>query len=126
MERIPRKERLRRVSAGKVNFFAVILFALLLVSFSIIYYNEHKERGVYIKKLEFLDEMNDVYVKFTINNPTSENKTCFLNLSVLNDSYQGYVNLTPESIKPYKVLVDMPEGKTDVRLDYTCGSYIKR
>ena len=76
---------------------------------------------IIIKKLEFEDSNEGVYIKFDIENPTNEQKTCLLDIILADKEYKGYLNISAKSKKYYKALVDMPPGKTEVRIDYVCS-----
>ena len=69
----------------------------------------------------FEDIEDNHYIRFDINNPSSENKTCFLNLTFANKQYAGTVNISANSKEASKTKVDMPLGKTEVKLDYICS-----
>ena len=131
MTRISKKKRRRRVSTNKINY---VIGIILIVVVIILIINSFKSEDdlilegdeVLIKNLEFLGVGEDHYIKFKIMNPTDELKTCLLNMTLTNEEfsgrkqYLGSVDVDAKSNKPHTILVDMPNGTTDIRLDYTC------
>ena len=91
---------------------------------------------VYIKELKFKDNLDGTKVWFIINNPTDKYNLCgyylYLNPNLENSElelkpikYEGFFDIEPNSKKEYLILVDMPGGVTDVKLDYFCKSDLK-
>lgn len=82
---------------------------------------------VLIGDIDFPDILDEHYIRFKIMNPTEEQQTCFLNMTLSNDlykgkkKYSGYVNISPKSNNPHMIKVDMPDGTTEVRIEYTCA-----
>lgn len=109
------KEKRKKITKRAAYFIVIIVLAILIVLIS------RKSDEVIIGKLEFEDTNGDVYIKFDIKNPTDEQKTCLLNITLADKRYKGYLNISAESKKSYKTLVDMPYGKTEVRVDYVCS-----
>ena len=121
MEKISQKKRKQRISTGKVIYFAVIIAVAVSIFLISIDYIKKDKNEVTIKNIDFEDVGSDVYIKFDIKNPTDEQKTCSLNMTVADKKYGGYVDISAKSKKSYKTLVDMPRGRTEVRLDYECS-----
>ena len=114
MKRKSREKRKKSIKRA-AYFIVIIILAILIVLIL------RKPDEVVIGKLEFEDTYEGVYIKFDIKNPTNEQKTCLLNITFADKKYEGYLNISAKSKKYYKVLVDMPYGITEVRLDYICS-----
>lgn len=121
MERIFRKKRKPRVSTSKVIYFVAIFSFLILIALSLVEYSERKNKEVVIKKIEFEHFGEETYVKFRIDNPSNENKTCSLTINIADKKYAGYANISAKSSGDYKTKINMPSGKTEVILDYICS-----
>ncbi len=119
MERISGKKGKRRVSTSRIVYFAATISLVILIA--LILRNPENKNGVTINKLDFIDLRDDEhYLKFDIDNPTDEPKTCLLNIRIGTKKYRGYVNISAKSKKLYKTHVDMPIGTTEIKLDYNC------
>ncbi|MFW9873754.1 MAG: hypothetical protein ACFFG0_11670 [Candidatus Thorarchaeota archaeon] len=121
MGRISQNKKKPRVSTDKMIYFAAIIAVTVTIFLISINYIEEDKSQVTIKNIDFEHVGSDVYVKFYIKNPKDEQKTCLLNMMVADKEYRGYVNISAKSKKSYKTLVDMPKGRTEVRLDYNCS-----
>ena len=112
-----RKTKGKRKKSIKRTAYFIIIIILAILIFLI----SREPDEVIIGKLEFEDIGEDHYVKFDVRNPTNETKNCLINIILPNKRYGGYFNISAKSKKYYKALVDMPYGKTEVRLDYLCS-----
>lgn len=102
-----------------------MLAAILAVSTGLIAASyiaaEIMEKKVRAGPLEFEEHSPGmVYVKLGLYNPTSEEKECSLEAHVLDETYEEKVNISPKAVKEHKMLVEMPQGRTDVRVEYVC------
>lgn len=116
MERISRKTRKRRISSS------VIIIIIIIITFSVFFVIINKTNyEVLINNITFQDDYDNIYVNYDIINTVNYSKICLIKLSILNKTYQNNLNLSPfEKIK-YKILVDMPGGKTDISIKYICS-----
>lgn len=122
MERIPRKKRKRRVLSNLlIAGSALIVLALIVVYLSFFYTDINQFDGVTVPKLEFDHEKEGVYVKFNAYNPEYEDKSCVINIHILDDVYKSRFNVSARSRYKHRELVDMPNGTTEVRMDYVCS-----
>jgi hypothetical protein len=110
----------KKLGKRTVYFIIIIIFLAILIVLILRKPDEVIDE-VIIKKLEFEDIGEDVYVKFDVENPTNKQKTCLINIILPDKKYGGYLNISAKSKRSYKTLVDMPSGKTEVRLDYICS-----
>ena len=120
MERISRKKRKRRIFASIVILLsiAIILSSFLIFSLK----NSSKARGVIIGNIRFQDVNNDVFILYDSVNLDNNTKICSVDIN-LSDSvtYHEVLEIEPYFKKTNKLLVDMPQGKTKVRLMYNCS-----
>lgn len=120
MKKISKKKRKTKSSNKAVYFAVAIAVAVSALLFSVDYIKKEKSE-VSVKNLDFEDTGSGVYVKFDIDNPTDEQKACSLNLKVADKQYIDQVNISAKSKKAHKMLVDMPGGKTNVKVYCKCS-----
>lgn len=118
-----KSRRKQKVLNKKVIYFSIIISLTILIIL-ILRIPENKKE-ITISKIRFKD-IEGIYsqkhdLKFDIKNPTDEQKNCLLNIRLGDRKFKGYVNISAKSKKFYKTRVDMPFGRTEVKLDYDCS-----
>lgn len=118
-----KSRRKQKVLNKKIIYFSIIISLTILII--LILRNPENKDDVSIKKIRFKDiegiYSQKHYLKFDIENPTDEQKNCLLNVRLGDRKFKGYVNISAKSKKFYKIQVDIPFGRTEVKLDYDCS-----
>jgi len=104
-----------------IFLIAVIMVAALIISLTaLVLQSIYNKDEVTIRKISFIDEGEDVYMEFIVNNPANISKTCMLEIAYADKTYTSSLSIDAQTKKTYKTLVDMPYGRTKVKLDYIC------
>tara|TARA_Y100000310_G_scaffold335581_2_gene417945 strand:- start:332 stop:748 length:417 start_codon:yes stop_codon:yes gene_type:complete len=129
------KKGKQRVSTSKVDYIATIILIVILMGLleknnnknydnknSVIDLSSSSYSGneTSIGKIYVSDVWGDHYLKIEINNPINKKKTCNLNMTVADKLYKSNINIEPESNKTYSILMDMLDGRMNMKIDINC------
>jgi hypothetical protein len=126
MERIPRKKRKPRISTN-IKIISIITIIIILTIIFLTYYKVSiNDNPVIIKNIYFENiKENDMNLKFELTNKDKKDKTCNINISILDTKYNDKINISAKNTINYETKIFMPYGQTDYKIDFNCFNIIE-
>lgn len=110
----------KKIQTDIDNILDIVVIIFFIIFFTLFTIKSFDKKEIIIGDIKLVETVNGSYAKFGINNPTSREKTCLVEIESSGKLIKRYINLDPQTKKSYKISIKNIKEKADPKIEIKC------